>query len=201
MSYKVNSIITPFCRNLLAPAMMLAFFVTSDDGLPGSCYKRAKKDMVSSNWSHGDIGRLFPHWLRNFLEWCKSFLTPDLSLSDITCPHATHSRSCWGSCCITTSFSPNEIANRLLKRALSDRKANLARWYSWQIQPVVSVQSSGTGLDAYCVCLNSCKGKPQDVQMHWVALRNLHALFSCSSPCRCCTSRSHWCSEWPLARK
>ena len=33
MSYKVNSIITPFCRNLLAPAMVAAFFVTSDDGL------------------------------------------------------------------------------------------------------------------------------------------------------------------------
>ena len=33
MSYKVNSIITPFCRNLLAPAMALAFFVTSGDRL------------------------------------------------------------------------------------------------------------------------------------------------------------------------
>ena len=61
MSYKVNSIITPFCRNLLAPAMMLAFFVTSDDGLLGSCYKRAKKAMIASNWSQGDIGRLFPN--------------------------------------------------------------------------------------------------------------------------------------------
>ena len=61
MSYKVNSIITPFCRNLLAPAMMLAFFVTSDDGLPGSCYKRAKKAMVANNWSQGDIGLLSLH--------------------------------------------------------------------------------------------------------------------------------------------
>ena len=42
MSYKVNFIITPFCRNLLAPASALDFFVITDDGLPGSCYKRAK---------------------------------------------------------------------------------------------------------------------------------------------------------------
>ena len=33
MSYKVSAIIIPFCRNLLAPAMVAAFFVTSDDGL------------------------------------------------------------------------------------------------------------------------------------------------------------------------
>ena len=61
MSYKVSAIIIPFCRNLLAPAMMLAFFVTSDDGLPGSCYKRANKAMVASNWSQGDIGLVSLH--------------------------------------------------------------------------------------------------------------------------------------------
>ena len=61
MSYKVSAIIIPFCRNLLSPAMVAAFFVTSDDGLPGSCYKRAKKAMVASNWSQEDIGRLFFH--------------------------------------------------------------------------------------------------------------------------------------------
>ena len=33
MSYKVSAIIIPFCRNLLSPAMVAAFFVTSDDGL------------------------------------------------------------------------------------------------------------------------------------------------------------------------
>ena len=33
MSYKVSAIIIPFCRNLLALAMVAAFFVTSDDGL------------------------------------------------------------------------------------------------------------------------------------------------------------------------
>ena len=56
MSYKVTAIITPFCRNLLAPAMALVFFVISDDGLPGRSYKLAKKDMVASNWSHSAIG-------------------------------------------------------------------------------------------------------------------------------------------------
>ena len=201
MSYKVNSIITPFCRNLLAPAMALAFFVTSDDGLPGSCYKRAKKAMVASNWPQVDTGRLFPHWLRNFLAWCESFVTPDLSLSDVTCPHGKSSSIVFVKGKEQWHISSNEIANRFLKRATADPRADSTWWYSWQIQPVVSVQSSGTGLGAYCVCLNSCKWKPQDVQMHWVALRNSHALFSCSSPCRCCTSRSHWCSEWPLARK
>ena len=40
MSYKVSAIIIPFCRNLLAPAMVAAFFdVTSDDGLA----KKVKK--------------------------------------------------------------------------------------------------------------------------------------------------------------
>ena len=33
MSYKVSAIIILFCRNLLAPAMVAAFFVTSDDRL------------------------------------------------------------------------------------------------------------------------------------------------------------------------
>ena len=33
MSYKVNSIITPFCRNLLAPASVLPWSGTIDDGL------------------------------------------------------------------------------------------------------------------------------------------------------------------------
>ena len=33
MSYKVSAIITPFCRNLLAPASVSAFFAISDVGL------------------------------------------------------------------------------------------------------------------------------------------------------------------------
>ena len=32
MSYKVSAIITPFCRNLLAPASVVAYFFITDDG-------------------------------------------------------------------------------------------------------------------------------------------------------------------------
>ena len=56
MSYKVSAIIIPFCRNLLSPAMVLDFFVTSDDRLPGRSYKLAKKAMIAGHWSQGDIG-------------------------------------------------------------------------------------------------------------------------------------------------
>ena len=201
MSYKVSAIIIPFCRNLLSPAMVAAFFVTSDDGLRKKLLEACFYRMIASTWSNATIELLSLHEVSKNCGWCKRFCTPDLSLSDVTCPHGKSSSIVFVKGKEQWHNSSNEIANRFLKRATADPRADSTWWYSWQIQPVVSVQSSGTGLDAYCVCLNSCKWKPQDVQMHWVALRNSHALFSCSSPCRCCTSRSHWCSEWPLARK
>ena len=55
MSYKVSSIITPFCRNLLAPAMALAFFVTSDDGLRKKLLEACFYRMIASTWSHATI--------------------------------------------------------------------------------------------------------------------------------------------------
>ena len=130
MSYKVSAIIIPFCRNLLSPAMVAAFFVTSDDGLPGSCYKRAKKAMVASNWPQVDTGRLFPHWLRNFLAWCESFVTPDLSLSDVTCPHGKSSSIVFVKGKEQWHNSSNEIANRFLKTrdCRSARRLNVIGW-------------------------------------------------------------------------
>ena len=51
MSYKVSVIITPFCRNLLAPASVSAYFVISDDGLGPKLqevcfYRHGRKPLV-----------------------------------------------------------------------------------------------------------------------------------------------------------
>ena len=64
MSYKVSAIIIPFCRNLLDPAMVAAFFVTSDDGLAEKLQEACKnrhghKALAPCSHRQPDQGRTF----------------------------------------------------------------------------------------------------------------------------------------------
>ena len=94
MSYKVSAIITPFCRNLLAPAMVLAFFVIGDVGLGPKLQEACK--------NRHDRKPLVPldHWAalstltKTVFGVEQKLCRPDLSLPHVTCPQSTNSCSC-----------------------------------------------------------------------------------------------------------
>ena len=173
MSYKVSAIIIPFCRNLLSPAMVAAFFVTSDDGLAEKLQEACKnrhghKALAPCSHRQPDQGRTF----RDFFDVRKRIngATDDQPW--------WVKKTRWGIIVFVKGKAHWHISSTTAWHTILSGRASRSQndfatsRFARRLQPVIVYNLRATGCGTYSVSLMHILCKRQPWKWSAVALRN-----------------------------